>query len=350
MCVICFAKDVRPTDDQIARMFDHNKDGAGIAWFEDDTLCWKKGIFEVTEIQRLCREVPLPYVSHFRIATVGGVKDTLTHPFVIDKRASTSVEGRTKTAKLLFHNGHWTPWNDKVLDAAIHSNQEIPSGDWSDTRAMAWMCQIYSTKVLDMLTSQRAVVMNPKGGDKKIEIYTGDGWKKVNADGGVIWCSNDSWNFVTYDSRRNNNNQYNSHASSYYCAKGMCKNRRPIGKDICEECEKKAANDSEDHSRTSHTGGQLVKTTTALEIVTGGSPRPLAGSFTLREVEEFYIRDECSKNKYKNFKKAFKRIGSGGRKEIRALVELQRLSKDLASTILEERAKTVARLASGSTH
>lgn len=342
MCVITFAKDVRPTDEQVQKMFDTNRDGAGIAWFEGDELVWKKGIFDVKEIQRLCKEVPLPYVSHFRIGTVGGTLDTLTHPFVIDERASTTVEGRTKTARLLFHNGHWSPWNDKVIDAAIHSNQEIPQGDWSDTRAMAWMCHIYGQKVLDMLVTQRIVVMNPTLDPKKrIEIYTGDGWKKVNTDGGVIWCSNESWNYTSYNHSQRRDNKDTFRDSAYYCVKGMCKNRRQIGKELCEECEKKSASDSEDHSRA-NSGGSLIKSPSALEIVTGGSPRPFAGCFSLREVEELYIRGECTKTKRKKFVKQFGRVGKGGRKEIRALVEIARLSKDLACLIMEDRRKTVA--------
>src|SRR5690242_816977 len=131
MCVIMLASKTRPTEEMIRAAWSKNPDGAGIAWPDRGEVAWEKGIMKVDRILELCAKVPMPYVAHFRVASVGGVKETLTHPFIVSLDAPLMLKGRTKGA-LLFHNGHWGAWSDQALAAAIHSDNRIPEGnDWS---------------------------------------------------------------------------------------------------------------------------------------------------------------------------------------------------------------------------
>lgn len=309
MCVIMLATKVRPTEEMVNRAFDHNKDGVGIAWREDDTVVWKKGIMNLEEAREICKETPLPYVVHFRVASVGGVKESLTHPFVISKDANLALEGRTKGA-VLFHNGHWSNWNEKALDAAIYSNSKIPTGqDWSDTRAMAWMVHIYGPGFMDLLTSQKGVLVTPR----KFNVFTGNGWDKVND----VWCSNDY-----FWKGRGQHSSYNY--SSKLCSRGKCTNRTAAGKEICDSCERSStpaptASD-DDHAPVSGNNG--------------GNKRPLVQILTLSEVQKLYSEKKVSKSTWKKFQKWNNVIGKGGNREARAKATLLKLSVRIADQLL----------------
>ena len=323
MCVIMIANKVRPTEEMIRRAWESNKDGGGIAWREGDEVYWKKGIDTVEQMIEFMREAPTPYVAHFRVASIGGVKPALTHPFPISPTVSVALQGRTKGA-VLFHNGHWSMWNDKALDAAVHSNQKLPVGrDWSDTRAMAWMVNIYGPELLELLPSQKAVIFSADD----MQIFTGGGWDKIND----VWCSNDYfWKGRT--------GGYHSHGpSSYYrlCHVGKCTNRAQQGKDLCEKCERErnpspqADSSSKDDTKEDHTAAQ----TTALTIVRGGK-RPVVQLFSLSEIDKIYKANGMSKSKMKKYKKLYQILGKGGNREARAKRALQVLSEEIAERLV----------------
>ena len=123
MCVILVGGEKRPTESMVARAFHRNDHGAGIAWLEPAAdgegteVVWKKDL-NLEEIQDLVKTVPLPFISHFRIASIGGVRAELTHPFEVGPEANNDIEGRTKLA-VLFHNGTWGKWEDMVLTSAV---------------------------------------------------------------------------------------------------------------------------------------------------------------------------------------------------------------------------------------
>jgi hypothetical protein len=310
MCVIFIVNKTRPSDEMVTRAFDHNKDGVGAGWREGDEVCWQKGITSLEDAKKLCRELPLPYVVHFRVASVGGVKQSLTHPFVIGKDASIALEGRTKSG-ILFHNGHWNDWNTKAMDAAIHSNSRVPGGgDWSDSRAMAWLVHIYGPGFMDLLTSQKAVIMTPK----KTNIYVGNGWDKIND----VWCSNDYFwkggrGFAHGGFRRT-------------CSVGRCVAQAQVGKDICESCEKDRAAKAASKDKPSDPD--------PVAIATGGVKRPLARTLTFQEVEGLRKQGLISKSTSKKFKKWFAMTGLGGNREKRALTALQQLSIKVAEQLI----------------
>jgi hypothetical protein len=320
MCVIMIAGKVRPTEEMIDRAWDHNKHGAGVAWQEKDRkgeleIVYEKGIMEIARIKELCAKLPLPYVVHFRVASVGGVKPELTHPFPITEDVQLDLKGRTKGG-VLFHNGHWTPWNEKALDAAIHSNRVIPAGsEWSDSRAMAWMTYIYGPGFMELLTNQKGVIMTP--GD--LEVYTGSGWEKINN----VWCSNDYfWSGRRWAGHHQNHNYQHNTGYNKMCSLGKCTRPRQEGKNMCKECEAEATGAKEGDSPSSSVGQSQPST---VDIVTGGAS-PFKEPFTLAQVEGLAKQGICSKSQLKKYRKANGNRMEKGNRGLRARKQMQELT------------------------
>lgn len=320
MCVIMVVSKERPTEEMVERAWTANDDGFGVAWREregDDVLVhWKKGIDKVEEAKELCATLPLPYIAHFRIASIGGVKKTLTHPFLVDKSASTALEGKTK-GLVMFHNGHWQDWNKEAWNAMINSNNKPPAGDWSDSRAIAWMMSIYSPNLMEFLTTQRGAILGPK----VLDVFTGPGWVKVND----VFCSND--HFWTSRGYRNTGS-----VTFRMCREAYCRDRVEPAKDYCLKhlyLEHKAGNSNSNHNQSDSKSDTEVepgkKTQTSLvQIATGGTNRPFI--LTRAEVEQFRKDNVISKSMYKKFQKNFEDLASGGNRATRANKKLESLS------------------------
>jgi hypothetical protein len=183
MCVIMIGEKVRPTTGMIAAAFDANDAGAGIAWRENGIVKWEKGL-DLEKITKYCEEKPLPYVTHFRIPSVGGKCPELCHPFPISRDVTTNLKGSTK-GYVLFHNGHWNVWRDKLLDSLIKRDEAVPKGKWSDSRTLAWMAYRYGHNVLN-ITEEKVVVFSPTDHD----IFgPATGWSEIQG----VWCSNTIW-------------------------------------------------------------------------------------------------------------------------------------------------------------
>lgn len=323
MCVIMVIGKTRPTDEMVTRAWDHNRDGAGIAWREGDEVVYKKGIMNLDEIRPLIKKVPTPAVVHFRVASVGGVRKSLTHPFPVSKKTDLSLEGRTK-GNLLFHNGHWGAWDDKALDAAIAADVQIPDGEWSDTRAIAWMVSIYGLGFMELLTQQKGVVFGPN----TMKVFTGrDGWDKIND----VWCSNDNfWR------GRTTTTVYGGRL----CRQMSCTEKAEQGREYCTKCEAKRSqtvsvdgDDKEDHSSS----GDAAKSGTgkgskdvAVGVMTG---RPLDKMLTMDQVSKIYRMGGMSKKKFKDFRKQYQHLGKGGNREKRAMLRLLQLSQQVGATL-----------------
>jgi hypothetical protein len=188
MCVIFVAKDTRPTDEMVEKAWKKNDDGFGIAWRErvkgrdgKTTLQvrWDKGIEDVELAKKYCREKPLPFIAHFRIASCGGIRPELTHPFAVDETVPELLNGQTG-GYVLFHNGHWAKWGDYSMDMTIHLKTKVPKGAWSDSRAMAWAAAHYGNEVLNFI-GEKCVVFSPTD----LEVFRKD-WEMID---GVL-CSN----------------------------------------------------------------------------------------------------------------------------------------------------------------
>ncbi len=322
MCVIMVANKVRPSDEMIDKAWKANDDGAGIAWREGEgrnkEVVWQKGVMNLEEIRDLIKNVPMPFVVHFRVASVGGIKPSLTHPFIVNRHATLELNGRTK-GSVLFHNGHWSAWQDKALDAAIHSNTRVPEGsDWSDTRAIAWMVHIYGAGFMELLSTQKGVLMSPNG----MNVFTGNGWEKVND----VWCSNDlfwkrSYGTVTTYRR--------------VCHVGHCKNQAQAGKDICESCEQlrmKAAAEVAGNA----TAGEKKINVSPVEVATGDSRGPFAQTLTLEEVEKIHKVSNLlvSKSTLKKYRRAVSEATEKGNRGLRAQAKMRQLSERIAEALV----------------
>lgn len=179
MCVIMLVQDQRPSIRIVDQAFDKNGDGGGVAWREghgkDAVVRWKKGL-DRDEMQEMARELPLPYVMHFRLRSVGDDRKALCHPFPVAKDSSTALEGSTK-GYVFFHNGTWHKWDDFLLEAAMKTGIKIPVGKWSDTRAMAWLSSFLGFGFLEIIDA-KGIAFGPDKGD--LEIFAGNGWVKVD--------------------------------------------------------------------------------------------------------------------------------------------------------------------------
>jgi hypothetical protein len=270
----------------------------------------------------------MPFVAHFRIASIGGVKPELTHPFIVDSEVPLPLEGRTQ-GQVLFHNGHWSNWNEKCLEAAIRANVRLPEeGPWSDTRGMAFLVSLYGKGVMDMLTSQKGVVFAPD----KTNIYTGNGWEDING----VWCSNDY-----FWGRHRHTSSYSSYTARV-CRAAKCRENAAPGKDYCSKCESKQQDQKvtvighlADRNATQNT--QPSTKPSEVEIVTGGSRNPLARTtFTLAEVMRMSAKDQklVSKNMVKRYRKFTSQINDKHQsKAKRAKKELEKMSEEIASRL-----------------
>lgn len=286
MCVIMFVEKERPTEEMVEKAFDLNCDGGGVAWREGDGYVhWKKNL-EVAEMQKLCAELPLPYVAHFRIASSGGKRPELCHPFLIDSSASIELEGRSKNP-VLFHNGDWREWRNVSLEAAIKSGKKIPAGKWSDSRAMAWLCSIYGFGFMEFI-DQKGVAFGPKQGET--QFFIGSGW--VPVDG--VWCSN---NYFVNRSRRSANWHICRHTT---CNRGFnlnndgyCQEHAVVAAGPVASKETGSKSESKSDSKADGSGGAQAKAVSPFQA--------------LMIAEQQHKEGKLSRNQLKKFRRAFKK-------------------------------------------
>ncbi len=171
MCCIAACYDDRLSYDLIDSMLLWNRDGWGMAWIEKGKVHWRKGMDEMTA-KLYADNIPLPYVAHARLATVGSDKKALAHPFPIERGSSVKLKGTAH--RVLFHNGHVGNW--RALVRASEGKHSPRMGDkWSDSRAIAHVIATRGLKLLEDLPGNRFAVLTPKG----IRRY-GEGWGTAN--------------------------------------------------------------------------------------------------------------------------------------------------------------------------
>lgn len=185
MCVIAVVTkdDKRPNEEMVSDMYKRNHAGAGIAWRDKGYVQFLKGL-SLEQIQPLIAKLPVPFVAHFRIPTVGGDNQALCHPFLIDKKAGLPMKGKTK-GSVLFHNGHWNEWKKTALDTAKSFAVPLPAeGAWSDSRAMAFCASVYGLGFLEMI-DEKSVVLGPN----TLEVFNPAQWDEYEG----FWVSNKQW-------------------------------------------------------------------------------------------------------------------------------------------------------------
>ena len=161
MCVaISMLPGASLKEEEVAKMDRANADGAGIAWVKDGMVHWYKTVkVSPGHITRIINHhLGSPRLVHFRLATAGGRKEELCHPFEIGPLASCKAVG--KASKVLIHNGHWSRWDD-VLRLLGKEGLLPDAGPWSDTRLASYLAY-HDMDWLEVLGG-RVAVMDGKG-------------------------------------------------------------------------------------------------------------------------------------------------------------------------------------------
>ncbi len=205
MCIILVCDRSRPTEAIVKASWDKNDHGGGVAWQEDvpgrkksdpgkRVVRWAKGL-NLEEMQKYAKELPFPFIMHFRIASVGGRTLDLTHPFPLEPEVNLDWEGSSEEG-VLFHNGHWAKWDDIMLDAVFKSPRldvKLPCGSWSDSRAMTFLAYHFGWGSLEFIRGSRMVIMTP---DPEGIYFFGDWSCRIPGEpkeGGGVLPSNDGW-------------------------------------------------------------------------------------------------------------------------------------------------------------
>ena len=170
MCVIIAAQTRRPELAELKDAESANSHGGAIAWVNNGMVEWSKGL-TAQEIYEVSKKIELPYIIHFRIASIGPACKPLCHPFPIAPMAQTDLIGRAYS--VLFHNGSWFDWQDWMIRVLLTTRLKMPGGIWSDTRAMAWLAyHANGAQIFKLLDGSKTVIFDGKGHMR----FSGEGW------------------------------------------------------------------------------------------------------------------------------------------------------------------------------
>ena len=160
MCCIIICEKERVSFEVLWAADASNSDGLGIAWVSKGAIRWRKGL-DLDDCFQLAATIPLPYVIHARLATVGGEDKKLAHPFPIERSPRLQLKGKAKS--VLFHNGHVSEWRALLSVAGMSALPKNPKG-WSDSRAIAHVVAVRGASVLRELTGNRFAVLDKDKG------------------------------------------------------------------------------------------------------------------------------------------------------------------------------------------
>jgi hypothetical protein len=153
--------------------YDNNRDGAGLAWADEDGLHVEKGYFSWDGLWKDMRELrPYPTVLHCRLATHGSVSAENCHPFLL------------RNGVAVAHNGviHMTSLEKDMTDSESFAIKHIEPWTWDE---------LQSDRVTDLLEMAMGAVniIAMLGGDGRIALLNGD--KGEDFEG--VWFSNASY-------------------------------------------------------------------------------------------------------------------------------------------------------------
>lgn len=175
MCVIYACASKLPPEDELQRGAVRNDDGAGIAWLQGGKVHFHKNMKTEQDVLKYIhdKKVPFPLAIHFRTASAGGISPGLCHPFPVAQGVSLDVDG--SAGEVLFHNGHLSDWESLVLRAGLAAPEAFPEGDWSDSRALAWLTYLKGPGILRFIHQQSRILL--LSADPYWEPdYEGDPW------------------------------------------------------------------------------------------------------------------------------------------------------------------------------
>lgn len=166
MCVIYVCQNTLPPAEELKQGAWRNDDGAGVAWLapypkKKDSLAvhWQKGLKDDKAVVDFIKdnEIPFPLMIHFRTASVGDATAELSHPFPTISGVPLWTAGYAN--QVLFHNGHLHAWEDLVLQVGLPEKERFPEGEWSDSRALAWLVHLKGPGVLDFVIKSSRVAL-----------------------------------------------------------------------------------------------------------------------------------------------------------------------------------------------
>jgi hypothetical protein len=188
MCVaVTLAPGSTLTRDEVERMNRSNSDGVGVAWAHNGAVHWFKTTkVEPEHIERLIYYWSnFPRLVHFRLATAGGTRSDLCHPFEVGPLASCRTQG--SSGKVMIHNGHWGRWSE--VHALLEAEDLLPDkGPWSDSRLAAYLAHA-DPDWLQALGGRVAMM----DGEGKVDRM-GD-WQQLRQG---IYVSNKIWDYNNY--------------------------------------------------------------------------------------------------------------------------------------------------------
>lgn len=166
MCVIA----ISPAGEKVSRevferMWRSNSDGFGLLYRARDGVGIVKGLMDEQEAWEAYDGLPegVPHVLHFRLATHGGVRPELTHPFLVHEE-SPLVQAGVVCEPVLAHNGIWSLHASKEREVRL-------GGPVSDTRVLAaWLGKLSKERPLrevlerhhyEVASAGRVVVVDP---------------------------------------------------------------------------------------------------------------------------------------------------------------------------------------------
>lgn len=165
-----------------------NKDGVGMAWMTDGKVHMRKGYMKEDSFKDFYQDFPegVQHVVHFRTSTAHGVVPELTHPFLINADSPNILE-HTGEEAVLFHNGIWSDWEKQTFQFFLNNGIKVPAGVWSDSRALAIICDVLGTNALSLITGKFAIVTTEQiyvRGDFEREegiLFSNSGYKSYGA-------------------------------------------------------------------------------------------------------------------------------------------------------------------------
>ena len=173
MCQIIIARKRKPSLEYLRKHERINRDGGGIAWVEHGKVNYIKNL-TARQMYDIAIHKPLPIIFHFRLASAGGKRPGLCHPFPLDSKTE---DTKGKSTAVLFHNGHVGNWKEILFAFCASRNIRIKNVEqFSDTKAMAFILSFVTRKSYNLLklrTGNRWAILHA---DKSIEKY-GD-WDK----------------------------------------------------------------------------------------------------------------------------------------------------------------------------
>lgn len=158
MCVIAFSPEGKiPSTDLMTRCAQYNPYGAGVMWIEDNTVCYQKGILATEELLQVLQILKgATFAIHWRFTAGTSRMPELTHPFPVSQAASLQLQG--KTAKALMYSGVYPGWQKLLTHAEQEHNVIRPAGNWTVTRAIAWLTALYGDAWINLHTPGKVLL------------------------------------------------------------------------------------------------------------------------------------------------------------------------------------------------